>query len=48
MLHEEVAIDWSLLQRQINNLKLLEEVEMDFMTQVKKIIINLRKKKFFF
>lgn len=34
MLHEEVVVDWSSLQAQVNDGKLLESVQMDFVIGV--------------
>lgn len=34
MLHEEVVVDWSSLQAQVNDGKLLENVQMDFVIGV--------------
>jgi hypothetical protein len=35
MLHEEVAVDWTSLQRQVQEPKLLEVLQMDFVPGVR-------------
>lgn len=37
MLHDEVVIDWSSLQRQVLDPKLLELLQMDFVPGVKNV-----------
>lgn len=51
MLHEEVIVDWQSLERQINDPKLLESLQMDFLygvspepfLQINRQMINILK-----
>lgn len=38
MLHEEVVVEWNSLQRQIQDPKLLESLQLDFVCGVKNLI----------
>lgn len=40
MLHEEVIVDWQSLERQINDPKLLESLQMDFLYGVSQTNTN--------
>lgn len=39
MLHEEVIVDWNSLQEQVQDVKLLEGLQMDFVRGVRQMTI---------